>query len=130
MPFSVFFVRLSGRLKRTVRLTGIESRKYPRVPLSVRVTTVKTGSFSFYHAHNISAGGMFLKSLEPPSKGTELHLRFSLFPDQEEIEVHGVVVWVQNPEPESSRVPGVGLQFTSVSPESRRTIERFVEMKL
>jgi hypothetical protein len=81
-----------------------EKRKYTRVPLSVKVTYLNSGSFSYYHASNISIGGMFIKANEPLPVGSPLALK--------------------DPYPS-----GMGLRFTEISKEARRAVEAFVNMK-
>ncbi len=103
-----------------------ESRKYPRVPISVKVTNVKSGTFTYYQATNISLGGMFLRADSPLPLKTLLKLRFSL-PEKENIEVDSEVVRVQH----GGKYPsGMGLMFTELDQPDRDAIRSFVNKKL
>ena len=129
-PLTLFILNLWGHLKRSRQIKGMERRKHLRTPVSIKVTRVSSGSFSYYHTHDISVGGLFLKSLEPAPTGTELHLRFSLFSGADEIEAEGVVAWVQVLEDGSRHPAGMGVKFTRLGEEARGAIKAFVDMKL
>ena len=98
------------------------------MPISVKVTNLASGSFSYFQAQNISVTGLFLKSDEPLSKGALLHLRFSL-PERDEIETKAVVVRVQQAEPSDDIPSGMGIKFTELSDPARQAIEAFIEMR-
>lgn len=105
-----------------------EKRKYPRVPISVKVTNLSSGNFTYYQASNISAGGMFIKADEPLSVGSELRLRFSL-PGAEDIKVHAKVVRNQSGDPAKGVPSGMGIRFIDVGDEDREVINQFIDMK-
>jgi molecular chaperone DnaK len=107
-----------------------ELRRYPRALISIRVTRVHSGSFAYYQTYNISAGGLFLKSLEPAPRGAELDLQFELYPGGEQIRAKGEVAWTRGDSPDGSEPSGMGIKFTEISEASRRTIKNFVEMRL
>jgi uncharacterized protein (TIGR02266 family) len=129
-PVTVLFLNLWGHLKRSRQIKGMGRRKHLRAPVSIKVTRVSSGSFSYYHTHDISVGGLFLKSLEPAPAGTELHLRFSLFSGADEIEAEGVVAWAQALEDGSQHPAGMGVKFTKLGDEAQDAIAAFVDLKL
>jgi len=130
LPLTMMLLRLWIQLKRTYYRSGLEPRRFPRCTLSIRVTRVGTGTFSYYHTLNISMGGVFLKSLEPLPVGSELKLRFCLFPDCPEVEVGGRVAWTRLPSSDPTRVPGMGVSFTKVDDEAAWALETFMKTRL
>jgi uncharacterized protein (TIGR02266 family) len=105
-----------------------DKRKYTRVPISVKVTNLSSGNFSYYHATNISIGGIFLKSSEPLPLKTKIHIKFSL-PEAKALELKGKVVRVQKYEKNQEFSVGMGIKFTHVSDEVKKSIEEFIDMK-
>jgi uncharacterized protein (TIGR02266 family) len=118
----------TGRLK--MSKGGINKRKSPRVPLSVKVTNLSSGNFSYYHAANISAGGMFLKAHEPKAMGTRLKLKFNLPNYNSDIITESVVVWTKSGGTDRSNPKGMGIEFVEISKESKNAILEFVNIKM
>ena len=102
------------------RRTG-DRRKFPRVPLSVKVTNLATGVFQYYHCANISVGGMFLKANEPPALGTRLRIKFGM--PEREIEAEAEVVRHQEAEVFPA---GMGIKFVRLAEADRRAIAEYV----
>ncbi len=126
-PLALWIMGMMGKEAYSTSRSLSEKRKYPRVPISIRVTNISSGSFSHYHAANISTGGMFLKSLEPPPKGTMLSLKFKVNPDGDEIIADAEVVWSRGYRPGEETPSGMGVRFIGLSDTVRRQIEAFVE---
>lgn len=103
-----------------------DKRKYPRVPISVKVTNLKSGSFAYYQATNISVGGMFLKSDKPHPPGARLNIKFSL-PDLGEVDIAADVV--RNQPAGTPYPPGMGVKFRELPPGVLAAIEGFVKRK-
>jgi type IV pilus assembly protein PilZ len=82
-------------------------------------------TFLYAAITNISAMGIFVRTLEPLAVGTLLTLRFSpthvRMPD---FVLEGTVQWINPPRPGCPN-PGMGVQFISLSPDDR---ERIVEV--
>jgi len=106
-----------------------EKRKYPRVPISVRVVNITSGNFTYYLATNISTGGMFLRTDEPLAEGTGLTLQFSLPDHDRKIQVEAKVVRSQRSVPGSPYPSGMGVKFTRLDPEDLKIVQGFVERK-
>lgn len=118
-----------NRFKASYYRSISDKRKYPRVAISVKVTNLGSGTFTFLHASNISVGGMFLRAEDPMPKGTRLLLKFVLL-DKDEIQVEARVVRIQMPGAGVEIPSGMGLEFTKVSPEAVRAISLFVDKKM
>jgi uncharacterized protein (TIGR02266 family) len=129
LPFLSALIQVAATVRRACASPSRELRKYPRVPISIRVTRRGSGTFGYYHTYNISAGGVFLKSIEPLSPGSVLDLEFALAPGGERIQVRGVVAWVRDPSRAGAEPAGMGIKFTEISEDSQRAVRAFVEMR-
>ena len=77
-------------------------------------------------AANISGGGLFIRTLEPPPLNEILRLRFTLPDVPQPFECQGLVVWT-NPAPTQSLYPtGMGIKFLDLVGEAKQRIEAFV----
>lgn len=109
-----------------------DQRKYPRVAITVKVTNLSSGNFTYFMASNVSVGGMFLRCDEPLSMGTPLKLQFSLPETKDPILIEADVVRIQRSAPDaaSSAPSGMGIKFTSISKKDQKAILEYVEKKL
>jgi uncharacterized protein (TIGR02266 family) len=106
-----------------------ERRAYKRIELAVDIDFIGQDNFYTGFTEDISEGGLFVATYELKPLGTEFDLVFSL-PDGYEVKARAVVRWLRDPHniTEDSH-PGMGLQFTEVSPEHRRAIESFTRQR-
>ena len=116
---------LKRKLRELVFRWVSERRKYPRVPLSVKVTKIENGSFQYCQASNISAAGLFIKASEPLSVGVRLRLAIAL--PRRPIEVEGMVIRVMLDEGYPS---GMGVKFDPLPEEKRQLIEEYVAQEM
>ncbi len=107
-----------------------DKRKYPRRPISVKVTNKSSGFFSYYSSTNISMGGMFLKSQEPPPLNATLSLEFNLPSINQPFRVDAIVVRIMPHGNSEDAAPGMGIQFKDLSRDNRKLIEAFVNMEI
>ena len=95
-------------------------REHPRVvmgiPLSYRVGKTITAGL----AMDLSAGGLGIRTNNPPVRGTALAVKFALPGSKRQLDVEGVVCW-------SVTKSGCGLQFTKIKPADLATVTSFVE---
>ncbi len=95
-------------------------REHPRVvmgiPVSYRIGKTITAAL----AMDLSAGGMAIRTNNPPVRGTVLKVKFALPGSRRELEAEGVVCW-------SVQRSGCGMQFTKVKTADRNAINGFVE---
>lgn len=82
--------------------------------------------FRSAYAGNISGGGLFIRTPNPPPLNETVRMRFTLPGVPQPFECHGLVVWA-NPAPKQSLRPaGMGLKFLNLSREAKQRIEAFV----
>ena len=93
-------------------------RQHPRTPVAllVQYRFDTLDDFVAEYSVDLSPGGMFIRSEEPPDLGAVVHLQFSLKDGSKLIEGLGKVVWISPVGP--GRIPGMGISFTQFDPES------------
>ncbi len=99
---------------------GAERRTARRASLVTQIRTIVDGETLVGYTRDISTGGLFVETENPPAKGTEVNLRFRLGPDKPIIGARAVVIYALAND-------GMGLKFVELAPELRQAIEEFVE---
>jgi uncharacterized protein (TIGR02266 family) len=82
------------------------------------------GTLTFL-SHDVSTGGVFLKSDLLLEQGETLRLTFDV-PGAGELDVAAKVAWVRR-FPEAGQVPGMGVQFESLSPEESAALLKWLK---
>lgn len=106
-------------------------RRFTRVPLSLEVNIKfdNLSSFVSEYSSDLSVGGIFIKTSKPRKVGTSVNLTIVLMNGERLIEATGRVVRVVLPgDRYTGAVPGMAIEFTDISPQSRKTIEECIEM--
>ena len=106
-----------------------DRRIYERAPLTmvVQFRLADMDAFMREIAVNISIGGMFIRTTSPHSQDAMIYLQFQLEDGSKLIEGLGRVVHVNPPDHE---VPGMGVEFVNLDPDSRRLIQSIVDDRL
>ena len=105
-----------------------EARLQPRVSLTAKVRYLASdGSQIESRATGVGGGGLFIESITPVAIGTELTVSFSL-PDRsaEWLEAKGKVAWVCPKADQYTFFPGMGVRFTTVTPDTQARMLEFV----
>jgi Tfp pilus assembly protein PilZ len=102
-----------------------ERRRVPRFIASLTLTVVLSKGEAHYvmETENVSDMGLFLRSKEVFPVGTQLHLVFGRPPELPRLSVEGIVKW-------SEGGRGVGVEFTSISPDDHQALLRFLKSQL
>jgi DNA-binding response OmpR family regulator len=111
-------------------IIGAGQRLTPRVERStfVRYGSSGTEEASLGYAHDLSLGGMFILSEDPPPVSTDLQIELQL-QDQDKIQrvrIQGRVMWHTNPDRRPPQGDGFGVQFTVVDRHASAAIRRAV----
>jgi type IV pilus assembly protein PilZ len=102
-----------------------DRRNHDRVDVEWAVDCVASDTFLFASITNISAMGIFVRTLDPLAPGTRLRLTFSP-PGAEGFKLEGAVAWVNPLRPDGDNPnPGMGIRFINLKLEER---ERLVEV--
>lgn len=110
-----------------------DTRKDPRakiVSLNVRYKSATVDEFIENHSHDVSKGGIFIKTSTPFPQGTLLKFEIRLSGDQAVIAGVGRVVWKREASTSGSESPaGMGVKFIKIDENSRTVIDRLVGTK-
>src|SRR5439155_2408604 len=93
------------------------------ITLRIKFKSESVDHFIARYGADVRPGGIFIRTREPLGVGTNLRFEFSLAGGQALLIGHGTVVWVR--EPDQARagvVPGMGVRFDKLSPESQNTL--------
>ena len=75
---------------------------------------------------NVSAGGVFVATYQPPAMGSEVEVHLAL-EGKSPLALRGIVCWVRAIEAASDFAPaGCGLRWVNLSPEAEKLIGSFV----
>lgn len=105
--------------------SALDRRNHDRVDVEWAVDCVASDTFLFASITNISAMGIFVRTVDPLKPGTRLRLTFAP-PGAEGFSLEGTVAWVNHVRPDGDNPnPGMGIRFINLKMEER---ERLVEV--
>ena len=100
------------------------------VSLNVRYKSATVDEFIENHSHDVSRGGIFVKTPTPFAPGTLLKFEIRLAGDKSVIAGVGRVVWKREPTLAGADKPaGMGVKFIKIDDSSRTVIDRLVTQK-
>ena len=102
-----------------------ERRRYDRAAIRVGVRVKTENGFKHFSSDNLSAGGIFLLSLEPQEEESILEMELFIPSVSLPIKAKGEVVWNQRQEPS-----GFAVRFTEIAESSRKLIGMVVKRYL
>ncbi len=112
----------------------VSQRNAPRVPLKLSVHYGVGDEERQLHEYsiNVSTGGLFIETDEPPPALTPLRLEFFLPGQERPIRCRGQVAWLNAEDGQQHpRLPkGMGVQFVDMSLEDMRLIRSFIMQEL
>ncbi len=102
-----------------------ERRSSERIEVLWSVDCETEDTFLYAAITNISEMGIFVRTTDPLAVGTSVTLRFAPHEEKQPFILAGIVQWVNKVRPQKDNPnPGMGIRFSSLSPEDR---ERIVE---
>jgi type IV pilus assembly protein PilZ len=109
----------------SARGDGSDRRSYDRFDVTWAVDCRADDTFLYASIANISAMGIFVKTLEPLTLGTRVSLSFAP-PGYDAFKMAGEVAWINRVRDDGDNPnPGMGIRFTDLSAENR---ERLVQV--
>ena len=100
------------------------------VSLNVRYKSATVDEFIENHSHDVSKGGIFVKTPTPFPPGTLLKFEIRLAGDKSVISGVGRVVWKREPTQAASDKPaGMGVKFIKIDDASRAVIDKLIAQK-
>src|SRR3954463_7041671 len=107
-----------------------ETRKDPRakvLTVTVRYKSATLDEFIEHHSHDVSRGGMFIKTVSPFPPGTLLKIEVRIAGDQRVMQGVGRVVWKRESGEQHDGAPaGMGVKFIKIDDASRGVIDQLV----
>lgn len=109
--------------------SGSGTRDSHRVPMesSVDLEFQSFQGFITEYSSNISLGGMFVRSEEPPPPGTMLNFSLRLKDEMDLVTGLGQVMWIRTETAGEDLPTGMGIRFLDLEGESEALIQRMVE---
>jgi uncharacterized protein (TIGR02266 family) len=124
VPMSIDPERLLNIIQ-MVLTTPLSRRTAPRATVALNVAYKFAEHTGTATTLNLSVGGMFIVTPNPPEVGTHLAVRFVL-PPSASVEGTARVVWTRRPEEEHPYPVGMVIQFLELPPAARPAISAFV----
>ncbi len=107
-----------------------QSRRDPRakvLSMTVRYKSATIEQFIEHHSHDVSRGGMFIKTPQPFPPGTLLKFEVRIAGDRTVMQGVGRVVWKRETSAaDHERPAGMGVKFIKLDDESRKVIDRLL----
>ncbi|TMA28073.1 MAG: TIGR02266 family protein [Deltaproteobacteria bacterium] len=100
-------------------------RTFARLPVHIQVRFRTAREFSEEHAINLSRGGIFIRSDEPPPVNSAVEVELQLPDGGPPVSSAGVVV--HQVLPGGKKEAGVGIQFVDSSDPFRERIDRYMD---
>lgn len=108
-----------------------DTRKDPRakvLSMTVRYKSATVDEFIEHHSHDVSRGGIFIKTPSPFPPGTLLKFEIRIQDEQSVLAGVGRVVWKRDAgESENESPAGMGVKFIKIDDKSKGLIQRLVE---
>lgn len=106
-------------------------RRFWRIRARLKVRFKDPGAFISEYTHNISKGGLFVRTSKACAVGSMVEVILVLPETEKEVRTVGEVIHVITPEQaDDSHPAGMGLEIREMSPEDLLLIENFIREKL
>jgi uncharacterized protein (TIGR02266 family) len=107
-----------------------KDRRAKIVSLNVRYKSATVDEFIDNHSHDVSKGGLFIKTSSPFPPGTLLKFEIRIAGDKAVIAGVGRVVWKRETSQAGPEVPaGMGVKFIKIDDASRAVIDKLVDSR-
>jgi type IV pilus assembly protein PilZ len=106
-------------------------RKNVRIKAKLKVRFKDVSAFIAEYTHNISKGGLFVRTGKPCELGSFVQVIIILPEGDKEVPALGEVIHVVSADQATSAQPaGMGIELKEITPEDQQMIEKFIEDKL
>jgi Tfp pilus assembly protein PilZ len=102
-----------------------EKRKHSRVSKKVKSEVHSTDAMTFSTSEDLSYGGIFISTPEPVKIGSEIHLSI-LTPDEENIDITGIVRWMSEGNGNDSKC-GMGIEFIDINVNQESKLKNIID---
>ena len=120
---------LAGLIRDRGTTGGAVKRSFERIPTSLKVTWPSAREFLVTYAENISAGGIYVLTPNPPELGEVVDISLALPDGPAPARTKAAVIQRLTPDEakKRGRQPGAGLQFVGSDDEFRRRLDLCIE---
>jgi uncharacterized protein (TIGR02266 family) len=118
-------LRISNLLSERDESAAANHRGFPRHPVKLAVRFRTSQDFVLEHASNISRGGIFIETDDPPPLDTAVQVEVQLPDDPTPVTTNGVVVHRQLAV--GGKTPGAGVQFVDGTDAFRERVDRYMD---
>src|SRR5450759_1776003 len=100
------------------------------ITLRIRFKSASLEEFISRYGVDVSPGGIFIRTRQPVEVGTTLQFDFTLGDGSSLLAGLGTVAWVRENDPaRANSVPGMGLRFDKLTPESQQAHQTILAEK-
>ena len=100
------------------------------ITLRIKFKSASLDDFINRYGVDVSPGGLFIRTKQPVEVGTTLQFDFTLVDGSPLLVGLGTVAWVRESDPSrANNVPGMGLRFDKLTPESQHTHQLILSEK-
>jgi hypothetical protein len=110
-------------LRSASAMSGADRRVHARAPVSMKVVRRDGGRASVYYTRDVSAGGLFVLSNDPPNSGQKVSLELWVPTLLEPVLVECTVIRAVRGEDETS-LGGFAVEFGTIDSHARTVLER------
>ncbi|HEV8662373.1 MAG TPA: TIGR02266 family protein [Candidatus Methylomirabilis sp.] len=100
--------------------------QHPRIPVELPVEYAVTDRFVATSCLNISRGGIYVQTPDPPSLNREIILRFTIPGNAVPLRLRGRVVWSNPHAGRNPFPPGMGVQFLDLGAAQAARLDDFI----
>ena len=106
-----------------------DGRRHTRISYEVAVTLASETNFYTGFTSDISAGGVFVTTVDLLPIGTPVEFELTLAPQAIRVPVRGIVRWLREPDNDGELPSGFGIEFIELHPRLRDQINAFIEQR-
>jgi uncharacterized protein (TIGR02266 family) len=100
------------------------------ITLRIKFKSASLDEFINRYGVDVSPGGIFIRTKQPVEVGTTLQFEFTLADGSPLLAGLGTVAWVRESDPSrANNVPGMGLRFDKLTPESQHSHQMILSEK-
>jgi two-component system alkaline phosphatase synthesis response regulator PhoP len=109
-----------------------DARRFPRLLLALPVDYCFGDSWLSNYTSTVSAGGCFIRTVDPLPKDQRTEVKFRLPETDEEIKTGAKVVWVNEYDLHRKKIalPGMGVAFENLDPGVQKKLDAFIKERL
>jgi uncharacterized protein (TIGR02266 family) len=109
-----------------------ETRHFPRLLLALPVDYCLGDNWLSNYTSTLSAGGCFIRTVDPLPKDQRTEVKFRLPETDEEIKTMAKVVWVNEYDLHRKKIalPGMGVAFENIDPGVQKKLDVFIKERL